>query len=161
MVGENRGFRPEPKRVELRWTERFSLKLLMLFVGPDGVGLRIFIIFKCQRPVLRWRGLDSSLGAKEKSSAVVVSLFSQGEPSWLLRVRTSGGVGHCGLHQVDGPLRGACGQCLDARSGTRSLLSELRGWDAQVKMPERRSTSPRRCRCTQKQNTGSWLLIIY
>lgn len=72
----------------------------MLFVGPDGRGRRIFNISSVSVSTFQ-RGLDSSLGAK-KRVPLLLSLFSQGEPSWLLRARTSGGVGDCGLHQVDG-----------------------------------------------------------
>lgn len=67
---------------------------------PTAPDAEIFNISSVSVSYLQ-RGLDSSLGAK-KRVPLLLSLFSQGEPSWLLRARTSGGVGDCGLHQVDG-----------------------------------------------------------
>lgn len=89
----------------------------MLFVGPDGLGRRIFNISSVSVSTFQ-RGLDSSLGAK-KIVPLLLSLFSQGEPSWLLRARTSGGVRDCGLHQVDG-LR-----CVESADSASILAAEL------------------------------------
>lgn len=90
----------------------------MLFVGPDGLGRRIFNISSVSVSTFQ-RGLDSSLGAK-KRVPLLLSLFSQGEPSWLLRARTSGGVGDCGLHQVNG-LR-----CVESADSASILAAELK-----------------------------------